>query len=206
MAIPKKVKERALELSREDMSANKVVLALMRQFPKHSSEIPSVKTIYRWRAEARNAEAGGSVKKPREESLGVSGPKQHHFTHLADVAEMLLRNDVGKVINVPSESTFTIVSDPAGILELTRVQLVTRIEQNIEYICGHVSPWDFWDCLMTHVEAEHPEWKDFWCSLNSNPLGLVTSSGLWQPERPSRALALCARTGSSAHWQPGSMT
>lgn len=164
MGYPKKVKQRAIELSAVCGSAANVLKALTKEFPP--DQVPfDERTIRRW-FQGRNIRYLKNI--------------DEHFAQLTDIANLLLEDDVGKVLIVPGivddpEGTYTVVSDISGITELTYSQLIRRIEGNIDYVCQRYSTWHMWDCFAAHLTAEYPESEDFYEFLYTRTSELINA-------------------------------
>ena len=161
---PEVVKRRAKELAPMCRSASNIIDALLKEFA--NDEVPmNERTIRRWL---------------KEQNLRYLKNIEEHFAQLTDIANLLLEDDVDKVLTIAaeadtSERRYQIVSEDSGFTELTHSQLVGRIEGNIDYVCQHYGTWHMWDCFAAHLEAEYPESKDFYKYLNTQTGTLINA-------------------------------
>lgn len=161
---PEVVKRRAKELAPICRSASNIIDALLKEFD--NDEVPmNERTIRRWL---------------KEQNLRYLKNIEEHFAQLTDIANLLLEDDVGKVLTVATEidtpeRIYQVVSENSGFAELTHSQLVGRIEGNIDYVCQHYSTWHMWDCFAVHLEDEYPESKDFYRYLNTQTSTLINA-------------------------------
>lgn len=161
---PEVVRRRAKELAPMCRSASNIISALLEEFA--SDEVPlNERTIRRWL---------------REQNLRCLSSIEEHVAQLTDIANLLLEDDIGRVLTIASEADtpaqiYQIVSEESGFAELTHSQLVGRIEGNIDYVCQHYSTWHMWDCFASHLEAEYPESKDFHKYLNTQTSILINA-------------------------------
>jgi excisionase family DNA binding protein len=103
-------------------------------------------------------------------------PKQEHYSRMVDIAEMLLENDVGKVmITGDGDESFPILSPETGYLVITKDDLTAKIEGNIDRIVKTYSSWDMFDCFFKHLMAEFPPGQDYYELLNEYPGRLVNT-------------------------------
>jgi hypothetical protein len=89
-----------------------------------------------------------------------------HRDHLLEIINLLLENEVGNVMdspsqgNIPESDDYTIISEESDFTKIPASYLVERIENNIELFCKTYSAYDFWDCFVPHIMAE-TERNDF---------------------------------------------
>ena len=164
-------KQRTVQLYTE-FTAEEVFRQLREDFPKKPH--PNERTLRRWN-KRRKAE-----KDKHELEYAESQSVREHFTQLVDIANLLLEEDVSKVLTIAGESDtperiYQIVSEDSGFIELTHSQLVGIIEGNIDYVCQHYSTWHMWNCFAAHLEAEYPESKDFCKYLNTQTSTLINA-------------------------------
>ncbi|MFC2003441.1 hypothetical protein ACFLV4_05815 [Chloroflexota bacterium] len=85
--------------------------------------------------------------------------KEEHFNHLSEIADYLLIGDLVKLL--PDQTvdiipnTYTIYNDEEE--EISRRELASRLEENIEDAIHHYGPPDFLDNFFPHLKAECPE-------------------------------------------------
>ena len=160
---PEEIKQRAIELYR-DRSAGQVYEQLIKEFP--DVEIPDERIIRRW-----VNDAGDEALNERRQVF-IEELRQAHFAHLTDIANMLLGNEVGNVLNTEGK-TYTIIEE-GGAVDKTKRQLTGMIEGNIDYICSILPAWDFFDLFVTHLEHENEEIKqDFFKYIKDKPLEFI---------------------------------
>jgi len=164
VALPKQVKQRAIELSRLHSPA-KVIEALLEEFP--AQDIPlNEKTIRRWN---------------KDENKQHIESRKKHFEHLLSMVNFLLGNDVGKVFGNPSEGDipevddYTIISEASDFERIPHSRLVERIENNIEDICKTYSVYDFWDCFVPHLLDEVPSRQGFERLYNNHTIDFINT-------------------------------
>jgi len=150
MAHSEEIKKRAIELAPKCGSAAQVLEALGKEFPDDDLPVDE-QTIHQW---------------VEDQNVSYIKNIEEHWTQLKDMANLLLQNDVGRVLltlrkSDNPERIYDVVSDDPDITELTHAQLTGRIEANIEYVCRHYSTWHMWECFAAHLEAEYPDSKDF---------------------------------------------
>lgn len=164
MSYSKQVKQRAIELSKICSSAANVLKALEKEFP--TDQIPTdERTIRRWF---------------QKENICYLTNVPEHFAQLADIVNLILANDVGKILIVTGEADtperiYDIVSEDSGFTEITHRKLTGRIECNIDYVCQHYSTWHMWDCFAAHLEAEYPESRDFYKFISTHTSILINA-------------------------------
>ncbi|MFC1951337.1 hypothetical protein ACFLXN_02900 [Chloroflexota bacterium] len=160
---PEEIKQRALELNR-DRSAGQAYKSLMREFP--DVEVPDERTIRRWANEA-----GAEALNERQE-VYVKEHKQAHFAQLVDIANMLLGDELGSLLNVEGD-TYSIIEEGRWT-DKTKSELTSMIEGNIDNICSILTAWEFFDMFVAHLEYENDELKqDFYKYINDKPLEFV---------------------------------
>ncbi len=160
---PDKIKKRTLELIR-DHSAKHVHKQLVKEFP--DADLPDERTIKRW-----EDEAGAQALKERQESY-IKEHKQAHFAQLVDIANMLLGEELGSLLNVKGE-TYSLIEEGRWV-DKDKSELTAMIESNIDYICSILTSWEFFDMFVTHLEHEIEEIKqDFFRYIKEKPLEFV---------------------------------
>lgn len=186
MAFPEQIKQRAIELSR-GRSAREVLRLLDREFPDELS-LPDERTIRRW----RKAEPAIHVDEEQERiKSSVSENWREHNEQLAGVANMLLANDLDRVIEggtftriassgEPIETRqvdYTLISGTDNApYELTNEQLSNQLVQNIELTVHEYTEWFFYECFLPHLISELPEelkTKGFWDIVKEQPYQLI---------------------------------
>jgi len=160
---PDKIKKRALELIR-DHSVRQVYTQLAKEFS--AAKLPDEDTIKRW-----EDEAGAQALRERQEAY-VKEHKQAHFAQLVDIANMLLGEELGSLLNVKGE-TYSLIEEGRWV-DKDKSELTTMIESNIDYICSILTSWEFFDMFVKHLEHENEEIKqDFYKYIKDKPLEFV---------------------------------
>lgn len=172
MSYPDKARQRAIQLREEGYSAGAILKVLQQEFPV--MDVPCERTIRRWYKE-EESQSGN-----KETATTIVKLKEEHFGQLTDIVNLLLEDDVGKVLTIPGEidtpeTTYTIVSDVSGLIEITHSELIGRIEGNIDCVCQRYSTWHMWDCFATHLKAEYPESEDFYEFLYTRTSELINA-------------------------------
>ncbi|MDD5510305.1 MAG: hypothetical protein PHI12_05815 [Dehalococcoidales bacterium] len=160
---PAAVRKRAIEIAPTCRSAANVIDALSDEYG--ADQVPmDERTIRRWL---------------QNQNVRYLRNLDEHFAQMTDIANILLEEDVGKVIvrgdSEQSDSTYGINSPDLGYYELTRNQLTGRIEGNIDYVCGKYSTWHMFDCFAEHLMAEFPPEQDYYDLLNKYPGKLINT-------------------------------
>jgi len=169
MLFGENYKQRALELYKEN-TAQAVFKILIKEYPDKLH--PTERTLGRW-------------KKTRKEQRIVCEDQAaiisevEHRAHMTEIAEMLLDNDIGKVIIVGDgeqpESIYSIVSPESDYYEIKHNELVGRIEHKIDCVCRAYSPWHMFNCFAEHLMAEFPPAQDYYELLNKHPGKLINA-------------------------------
>ena len=169
MLFGENYKQRALELYKEN-TAQEVFRILIKEYP--DTPHPTERSLGRWK----------KIRKEQHtvyEAQATTISEVEHRTRMTEIAEMLLDNDVGKVVVVGDgeqpENTYSIVSSESGYEEIKHSKLVGRIEGNIDYVCQTYSPWDMFDCFVPHLMAEFPPGQDYYTLLNKYPGKLINT-------------------------------
>ncbi|MFC1912598.1 hypothetical protein ACFLX7_00125 [Chloroflexota bacterium] len=154
MAIPDKIKQRAIELSNEGRSAGKVLEALGREFKDEI--LPDERTIRRW----RKAQPAIPVKKEQETlPSSVHENWKEHFAKLADVAISLLANDLETVLErqIENQVDYTVTGEGGLYYTIDRDDLSKQLEDNLISTFDKYQDWFIKTCFNPHLEAELPE-------------------------------------------------
>lgn len=167
MLFGENYKQRALELFEEN-TTQEVFRILIKEYPEKPH--PTDRTLGRWK----------KIRKEQRtvcEAQATTISEVEHRIRMTEIAEMLLDNDVGKVIvigeNEQLQDTYVIVSPKSGYEEIPHNKLVGRIEGNIDEVCKKYSPWDMFDCFIPHLIAEYPLEQDYYELLNKYPGKLI---------------------------------
>ncbi len=105
--------------------------------------------------------------------------REEHFDHLSEIAQYLLTGNLERILpdypgtEVFSE-TYTICVDEEEE-EISRKELSSRLDGNIENAINHYGPPDFLDSFVPHLRAECPEIQTSTLDevVRSNPYILV---------------------------------
>ncbi len=191
MTAPKEIKQRALELSSQGLSAEKVLKALDKEF-NHSSDIPGERTIYRWRKE----KPADSIQVPETPKPAVStnlilANKKEHFDQLAEVAKaLLIECDYLEdfIENPKKDEQQKEYMHPVGdeYWPVSRSQISLSLKNNLDAISGVIYGYEGWDiskiypridieCLVSHLEEECSEvkLKGFAKAIEENPYEII---------------------------------
>lgn len=167
MLFGENYKQRALELFEEN-TTQEVFRILIKEYPEKPH--PTDRTLGRWK----------KIRKEQRtvcEAQTTTISEVEHRIRMTEIAEMLLDNDVGKVIvigeNEQLQDTYVIVSPESGYYEIEHSTLVGRIETNIDDVCKQFSSWDMFDCFLPHLMAEFPPEQDYYEILNKFPCKLI---------------------------------
>jgi len=100
-----------------------------------------------------------------------------HYEQLAKTAEILLEDNLGKIMTTDDESSgekykLLIASYPESI---AHKQIIGRLEANVASACEKYGTWWVFDCFIPHVEAEYPEGQDFYLSMEADTIKLITT-------------------------------
>ncbi|MFC1924790.1 hypothetical protein ACFLXA_05460 [Chloroflexota bacterium] len=189
MAVPKEIKQRALEL--QGLSADKVVRELAKEFP-NSTDIPCPKTIYRWRKEKALTEikVSSTLRLSLSSSLAVVNKKEH-FDQLALVAKALLNvhdylENTSK--NPSKDEQCKEYAQPSGdeYWPLSHAELSSSLQRNLDVMNGVIHGYEGWDeskifpridieCLVYHLGEECSEVKSkgFSKAIEENPYEVI---------------------------------
>ena len=188
MAFSEQIKQRAIELSR-GRSAREVRRLLDREFPDELS-LPDERTIRRW----REAEPVIHFNQEQERThSSVSENLKEHNEQLAGVANMLLANDLDRVIEGVTITSITASGEPkesrqveyiitngsnydSPPYDLTKEQLSVQLEQNIDFAIHEYTDWFFYQCFLPHLRSELSEElksKGFWDIVKEHPYQLI---------------------------------
>ena len=174
MAYSDQIKQRAIELSR-GRSAREVQRLLEREFPNEFST-PDERTIRRWRVTA-------SIAHTEQEQARIASVQDNwraHNEQLLNIANMLLANSLGKVLEGYTGSgkheyavTGSIYED---FYEVTEEQLSAQLEQNIQYAIHEHTEWFFCECFLPHLSMEFSEemrTEGFWTMAKAQPYKII---------------------------------
>ena len=106
----------------------------------------------------------------------ITQKRMAHYEQLAKTAEILLEDDLRKLITAKDESSgenynLLIAGYPESI---THKQIIGRLEANVASACEKYGTWWVFDCFIAHVEAEYPEGQDFYISMEADTIKLIT--------------------------------
>jgi len=169
MLFGENYRQRALELYREN-TAQEVFRILIKEYPDKSH--PTERTLGRWK----------KIRKKQRticEAQAATMSEFEHRVHMTKIAEMLLDNDIGRVVIVGGgeqpESVYSIVSPESDYYEIKHNELVGRIEHNIDCVCREYNPWYMFNCFAEHLMAEFPPALDYYELLNKHPGKLINA-------------------------------